>query len=186
MGDDEPHGAQAPSAPPQVPGGSRSLQAPENRRIESTGPSGPGLFSANTPRLKPFLWIAYIQRPEGLCSLRTKIPSRDSVPPEGEYDNRECRPKKALRPGGALRRLDDWRLKNSIRPSGANSSLPASFPGFHPGLFSMLPPGALVQFSCVGDDEPYGERGGKAAGIRSCWIVLTGEEAPRFVTCYIL
>jgi hypothetical protein len=27
---------------------------------------------------------------------------------------------------------------------------------------------------------------GRTAAIRSCWIVLTGEIVPRFVTCYIL
>ena len=29
-------------------------------------------------------------------------------------------------------------------------------------------------------------RDGRSAKIRSCWIVLSGEIAPRFVTCYIL
>jgi hypothetical protein len=29
-------------------------------------------------------------------------------------------------------------------------------------------------------------RDARAAEIRSCWIVLSGEIAPRFVTCYIL
>lgn len=30
------------------------------------------------------------------------------------------------------------------------------------------------------------ERGGRSAAIRSCWIVLKGEIAPRFVTCFVL
>ena len=30
------------------------------------------------------------------------------------------------------------------------------------------------------------EHKGRTAAIRSCWIVLTGENVPRFVTCYIL
>ncbi|MDR3793274.1 MAG: hypothetical protein P4L03_07830 [Terracidiphilus sp.] len=30
------------------------------------------------------------------------------------------------------------------------------------------------------------EHEGRMATIRSCWIVLTGETAPRFVTCYVL
>lgn len=30
------------------------------------------------------------------------------------------------------------------------------------------------------------EHKGRAATIRSCWIVLAGEIVPRFVTCYIL
>jgi hypothetical protein len=30
------------------------------------------------------------------------------------------------------------------------------------------------------------KRGERAAMIRSCWIVRSGESAPRFVTCYIL
>ena len=30
------------------------------------------------------------------------------------------------------------------------------------------------------------EHKGRAALIRSCWIVLAGETVPRFVTCYIL
>jgi len=30
------------------------------------------------------------------------------------------------------------------------------------------------------------KRGERAANLRSCWIVRSGEIAPRFVTCYIL
>jgi hypothetical protein len=30
------------------------------------------------------------------------------------------------------------------------------------------------------------EHKGRVAAIRSCWIVLAGETAPRFVTCYVL
>jgi len=30
------------------------------------------------------------------------------------------------------------------------------------------------------------ERDGRTATIRSCWIVLCGEQAPRFVTCFLL
>jgi len=29
-------------------------------------------------------------------------------------------------------------------------------------------------------------RGERTTNIRSCWIVLSGQTAPRFVTCYIL
>lgn len=47
----------------------------------------------------------------------------------------------------------------------------------------------------VGASDQYGtryildfelRRGGRTAKIRSCWIVLNREIAPRFVTCYIL
>jgi hypothetical protein len=46
-----------------------------------------------------------------------------------------------------------------------------------------------------GASDTYGDRyiidfeltrSGKAAKIRSSWIVLTGESAPRFVTCFVL
>lgn len=30
------------------------------------------------------------------------------------------------------------------------------------------------------------KRNGKTASVRSSWIVLTGESAPRFVTCFVL
>jgi hypothetical protein len=29
-------------------------------------------------------------------------------------------------------------------------------------------------------------RGERAAGVRSCWIILRDETVPRFVTCYVL
>jgi hypothetical protein len=59
---------------------------------------------------------------------------------------------------------------------------------------------ALQQVAAEGDAEPgtsdsYGSRyiidfdlehEGRTATVRSCWIVLTGETAPRFVTCYVL
>jgi hypothetical protein len=54
---------------------------------------------------------------------------------------------------------------------------------------------ALKEDATPGTSDQYGARyiidfelkhGGKAADIRSCWIVLSGEIAPRFVTCYIL
>jgi hypothetical protein len=54
---------------------------------------------------------------------------------------------------------------------------------------------ALNEEASAGASDQYGarytidfqfRRGSRAAGIRSCWIVLTGEDAPRFVTCYIL
>jgi len=54
---------------------------------------------------------------------------------------------------------------------------------------------ALEGEATLGASDLYGtryiidfelRRGGRAASIRSCWIVLGGEIAPRFVTCYIL
>jgi hypothetical protein len=62
-------------------------------------------------------------------------------------------------------------------------------------LRAALIDAALKEDASIGASDPYGTRyivdfelrqGGRAAGIRSCWIVLTGEDAPRFVTCYIL
>ena len=58
----------------------------------------------------------------------------------------------------------------------------------------------LIEVACkgdatLGDSDQYGtryiidfelRRGERKANIRSCWIVLNGESAPRFVTCYIL
>jgi hypothetical protein len=54
---------------------------------------------------------------------------------------------------------------------------------------------ALKEEAVAGASDQYGlryiidftlKRGGRAARIRSCWIVLTSEISPRFVTCYIL
>ncbi len=47
----------------------------------------------------------------------------------------------------------------------------------------------------IGDSDSYGTRyiidfemtrEARTARIRSCWIVLTGERTPRFVTCFVL
>lgn len=47
----------------------------------------------------------------------------------------------------------------------------------------------------IGDTDLYGtryiidfdlERNARVGRIRSCWILLTGELAPRFVTCFVL
>lgn len=62
-------------------------------------------------------------------------------------------------------------------------------------LRAALIDAALKEEASAGASDQYGtryvmdfelRRGHRAAGIRSCWIVLTGEDAPRFVTCYIL
>jgi hypothetical protein len=62
-------------------------------------------------------------------------------------------------------------------------------------LRAALIEAALNQEAAVGASDQYGtryvidfawRRGGRTAKIRSCWIVLMGEDAPRFVTCYIL
>jgi hypothetical protein len=54
---------------------------------------------------------------------------------------------------------------------------------------------ALKENATPGASDQYGDRyivdfemkrGGRAANIRSCWIIRSGEIAPRFVTCYIL
>lgn len=54
---------------------------------------------------------------------------------------------------------------------------------------------ALTEDASLGTSDQYGtryiidfelRRGKRVAEIRSCWIVLSGEIAPRFVTCYIL
>jgi hypothetical protein len=62
-------------------------------------------------------------------------------------------------------------------------------------LRAALIEAALNENAILGASDQYGtryiidfelRRGGRAANIRSCWIVLNGEIAPRFVTCYIL
>jgi hypothetical protein len=62
-------------------------------------------------------------------------------------------------------------------------------------LRAALIDAALKEEASAGASDRYGtryivdfelRRGGRSAQIRSCWIVLTGEDAPRFVTCYIL
>ena len=54
---------------------------------------------------------------------------------------------------------------------------------------------ALKGEAGLGASDQYGiryiidfelKRGERTANIRSCWIVLSGEIAPRFITCYIL
>jgi hypothetical protein len=54
---------------------------------------------------------------------------------------------------------------------------------------------ALTGDATLGASDLYGtryiidcelRRGKRVAEIRSCWIVLSGEIVPRFVTCYIL
>jgi hypothetical protein len=53
---------------------------------------------------------------------------------------------------------------------------------------------ALKDNAVLGEPDQFGiryvvdfelKRGGCTANVRSCWIVRTGEIAPRFVTCYI-
>jgi len=62
-------------------------------------------------------------------------------------------------------------------------------------LRAALIDAALREEASVGASDQYGtryildfelRRDGRAAEIRSCWIVLIGEDAPRFVRCYIL
>ncbi|MGC9222529.1 MAG: DUF6883 domain-containing protein [Terracidiphilus sp.] len=62
-------------------------------------------------------------------------------------------------------------------------------------LASALQNAAAKQEAIQGASDQYGNRfiidfeidlKGRTAQIRSCWIVLTGETVPRFVTCYIL
>jgi hypothetical protein len=62
-------------------------------------------------------------------------------------------------------------------------------------LRAALIDAALKENATLGVSDQYGTRyiidfelrhGGGAAEIRSCWIILSGEIAPRFVTCYIL
>jgi len=54
---------------------------------------------------------------------------------------------------------------------------------------------ALKGNAMIGASDQYGTRyiidfelthGAKTSEIRSCWIIRSGEFAPRFVTCYIL
>jgi hypothetical protein len=54
---------------------------------------------------------------------------------------------------------------------------------------------ALKGNATLGASDQYGaryiidfelKRGERAANIRSCWIVRSGEIAPRFVTCFVL
>ncbi len=62
-------------------------------------------------------------------------------------------------------------------------------------LAGVLKHVAAESDSVPGASDTYGDRyiidfdlehNGRTAAIRSCWIVLAGETAPRFVTCYIL
>ena len=62
-------------------------------------------------------------------------------------------------------------------------------------LRAALIDAALKENVTLGASDQYGtryiidfelRRGERTANIRSCWIVLRGEIAPRFVTCYIL
>ena len=62
-------------------------------------------------------------------------------------------------------------------------------------LRAVLIDAALNENATIGTSDQYGTRyiidfklrqGERSAEIRSCWIVLRGETAPRFVTCYIL
>jgi len=62
-------------------------------------------------------------------------------------------------------------------------------------LRAALIDAAMKEEALAGASDQYGtryiidyelKRDGGAAGIRSCWIVLIGEDAPRFVTCSIL
>lgn len=62
-------------------------------------------------------------------------------------------------------------------------------------LYAALINAARNEDAAEGASDQYGtryiidfelRRGGRIARIRSCWIVLKNEIAPRFVTCYIL
>lgn len=62
-------------------------------------------------------------------------------------------------------------------------------------LRAALLAAARSENATSGETDQYGvryildfelRRGERTAIVRNCWIVLTGEIAPRFVTCYIL
>lgn len=62
-------------------------------------------------------------------------------------------------------------------------------------LCAVLLGAAMKEEATLGASDRYGtrhitdfelSRGERTAGIRSCWIALTGETAPRFVTFYVL
>jgi hypothetical protein len=62
-------------------------------------------------------------------------------------------------------------------------------------LRAALIDAALNGNATLGASDQYGvryiidfklKRGEKAANIRSCWIVRSGEIAPQFVTCFVL
>jgi len=62
-------------------------------------------------------------------------------------------------------------------------------------LRAALLDAALNEEASAGASDQYGtryiidfelRRDSRVAQIRSCWILLNGEDAPRFVTCYIL
>ena len=62
-------------------------------------------------------------------------------------------------------------------------------------LRAALIDAAAKENATYGTSDQYGARyiidfelrhGERTANIRSCWIVRSGEMAPRFVTCYIL
>lgn len=62
-------------------------------------------------------------------------------------------------------------------------------------LRDALKRAAADREASIGISDGYGtryiidfnlERNGKHGTIRSCWIVLSGEDCPRFVTCFVL
>jgi hypothetical protein len=62
-------------------------------------------------------------------------------------------------------------------------------------LSAALEEAAVDENAKLGTSDQYGTRyivdfelrhGVRTASIRSCWIILSGQMAPRFVTCYIL
>jgi hypothetical protein len=62
-------------------------------------------------------------------------------------------------------------------------------------LAEALKRAAVENDAVPGISDSYGHRyiigfylefGERTATIRSCWILLTEETAPRFVTCYVL
>lgn len=62
-------------------------------------------------------------------------------------------------------------------------------------LVAALKRAAIENEAAAGASDSYGDRyiidfemksGDRTAAIRSCWIVLKAESAPRFITCYVL
>jgi hypothetical protein len=58
----------------------------------------------------------------------------------------------------------------------------------------LLLEAAVRENAILGDSDQFGiryiidfdlKRGERVAKVRSCWIIRSGEIAPRFVTCYV-
>lgn len=69
-------------------------------------------------------------------------------------------------------RANDWEELNNALLVAAQSEKAA------PGVSDFYGDRYIIDFEM--------KRGEKAAVVRSCWIIRSGETVPRFVTCFVL